>query len=1757
VVAALFLAALWALPAAAAETPAGRPSANAASGPDAGQAGNQPANQAAKVLPQPLNLPPRVAQAQRFLARRGWTPGAAGRRGWRRISAGHRSASAQLRAAPQGSGQQGSAGTATWKPLGPDAVLTPGYGLVTGRVSAMALDPSDTTGNHLYLGTAGDGVWAASNAATSSASQVLFTPLTDGIDALSGAEDASISIGALTVQPGGSCGTGGDTGVILAGTGDPNDALDSYYGAGILRSTDCGNSWSLISETADTEWKFLGEGFAGFAWSTVNPQVVVAAVSQAYEGTLVNVDLTNRSYEGLYYSGDGGATWNLATITDGSGQDVQGPNDAFVNPDGNAATAVVWNPVRQLFVAAVRFHGYYQSADGVTWTRMTAQPGAGLTASACPTNAGGQIGSIGCPIFRGSLAVNPLTGDTFAWTVDMYNQDQGLWQDQCSINLGATACTNQTVTFARQWDTAALETNTGNGPATIQNGDYNLALAAVPYALQQGADTWLLAGANDLWKCSLAQGCVWRNTTNSTTCMSAQVAEFQHALAWDAANPLEIFVGNDGGLWRSLDAIGETSAVCAASDATHFQNLNGGLGSLAEVESLATSGSSAYVMMAGLGDNGTAGLKSATAVTADWPRILGGNGGPVVVDAANSENWYVNNQNGVSIYLCSDPTSCDAAGFGNTAVVNDADVGGDGDTMQSPAPFLIDPLDPSQLLVGTCRVWRGPASGVGWSATNAVSPILDSGATNVSCSGDALIRSVAGMALSGGKEVVYVGMYGSNNGGANLPGHVLSATIDPSSNSMPVWQDLTLNPVTNSSNTLNKYGLDISSILVDSHDPTGKTVYVTVEGFSTTADQVDTVYQSADGGAHWAALTSNLPFTPVSGLAVDPLSASTVYLATDVGVFFTTQVSGCANASSTCWSAFGSGLPQAPVVELNASPATAPAQVLTAATFGRGVWQTALCSASGSGQTSASTNAMNLTFGNQAVDTDSNPPLAVKVTNTGNLALTISSIVMSDSEDFSESDDCVSGSVAAGASCTVNVTFKPQAAGALAGEMAIDANVCGGQLTVGLTGTGTSTSVVTFNPGALAFGNVAENTPVQLSVGINTPVTITAVSITQPSPFTIASNTCVASMKLPGTCQVTVRFVPTASGLVNGILSFSDSAGTQTVVLTGTGQAPPTDILNPTSVSFSAAAVGQVSAAQPVLLTNTGDLKLTSIAATVSGDFQIQSNNCGTQLAAHAACTIEVAFAPAQLGGQAGVLTVSDALRTQTVTLVGTGVAPPALSVSLASLSFSSQLVGVASAPSLLTITNTGAVAAANVGFQISGLDAGSFATGTTTCTASLRSASHCSVQVIFTPATAGGSEAILTVSSSTSGVKPVTVLLEGAGKVLSGLNISPAQLSFAATVVGSASAAQTVTISNTSGTAASQLSLAASAGFALTQNTCSPTLAAGASCTVGVVFAPAAAGAITSVLNVSSPAISNTADVLLSGTGAAAAAIQVTPANLAFPTTGVGQTSSPITITVTNTGIATTLSNLALAVPAGFALANNTCAPSLGPGASCTAGVEFAPTSAGAQTGKLTVTTPTLTTGASAALQGMGFDFTVSVLGSSTQSVAGGQNAAYTLVLTPLNGSSGTFALVCDALPANAVCVFSPATETLTAGAIGNVAVTISTGSTTSLLRLKGRRGWGALPLVCGLLLLPLGWKSRRKALHGLFLLALVAVLAGGVASCVKSGGGTGSGTGGSGGSGGAAGTTPAGTYSVPVTVTSKVPAGVSHGTTLMLTVD
>ncbi len=1670
------------------------------------------------------SIPPLALQAQRFLSRRGLM---AGRTGMARGS---------QRAHGMAASPQGTASTAQWQPLGPAAVISQNYGLVTGRVSTLALDPADLTGNRLYVGTTGGGVWLAQNAATANVGNVVFTPLTDTVGALNGAFDASISIGALTVQPGG-------TGVILAGTGDPNDALDSYYGAGVLRSADGGKTWSVIQETelqgAGAYFGFLGEAFAGFAWSTVNPQMVVAAVGEAYEGLLVRAGEAGLSYGGLYYSSDAGVTWHLARISDGNGSDVQGPLDAFAGPDGNAATSVVWNPVRGLFVAAVRFHGYYQSADGVTWTRLVSQPASGLTTVMCPTNPT-MTGSPACPIWRGALAVNPLTGDTFAWTVDLNNQDQGIWQDVCAASEGM--CTQSTIAFGKQWGTAALETDTFQGAATIANGDYNLVLAAVP----QGQETELFAGGNDLWRCSLAMGCAWRNTTNATTCMSAGVGPYQHALEWSAANPLEVFVGNDSGLWRSMDSVGESGTVCAADDASHFQNLNGGLGSLAQVESMSGVGMTPYTMMAGLGVNGTAAANTASGPTADWLEILDGEGGPVSVDPVNANNWYVNNGAGVSIHFCAKGGACTAADFGTAPAVNNADVGGDGLAMTAPAPFLVDPADPAQVLIGTCRVWRGPANGVGWTAANAISTMLDGNHGSASCHGNALIRSMAAMALPGGGEVAYVGTYGSLNGGGTLPGHVLTATMS-ANGAWGKWQDLKLNPVTNDSSVVDAFDLDISSVAVDPHDPTGNTVYVTVAGLAYSLQKVFVAYRSTDGGAHWTEIVSNLPPAPANALVVDPVDASTVYLATDLGVYVTQKVADCENPGVSCWSPYGAGLPMAPVVALSASPGAVNPGVLVAGTYGRGLWEIPLLAA-GAQSTTASVSPASLAFGSQAVGTTS-AAQSVTLVNSGQSPLQLTQLAVTG--DFSETDDCANASIPPGDSCAIQVTFSPIQAGSRTGQLTIEGNFPAGPMTLALNGMGASQGVVSLLPARIDFNSVEVGTTsdsLQVTVENSgaSAVPITSLSVT--APFVLSSNACgTASLAANSDCQLLIQFSPVTAGPASGTLTLIDGAGTHLAQLTGTGTAPPTDTLTPGLLVFGGTIVGQNSAAQVLTLTNNGGNPLTSIAVSTSGPFQA-STNCTTQLAAQASCAINVTFLPSAIGVQTGTLTVADILKAQTVTLSGTGLLPPAISVNPATLSFGSTQAGFSSNPLSLTVTNSGGAAMANVGFQVSGQSAGSFATGATTCGATLTVGSSCTVQVVFAPMAIGDAAATLTVTSSTPGVKAVAVPLSGTGQSTSGLTVTPAQLTFAAAAIAQASPAQTVTFKNLGGTNITGLNFSVFGPFGLAQNGCGAMLQAGASCATGVVFNPTKKGALTGTLTANFDGAAFPVIVALSGIGGLSGAVEVLPALLSFPITGVGTTSIPNTITVTNTSTSMPLNDLSLATTVGFRLAANTCGTSLAPGAGCTTGVVFAPAAAGAQTGALTIASSTLAADASVPLSGTAFDFAAQVSGAGSQTVASGQAANYTFTLLPAAGMAATFTFQCSSLPSYAACVFNPSSNSVAAGATGSETAQITTSQSTAMV---APPRWGdagkAMILVCGLMLLPLATRNRRKLYTVILFLGIGAA---GLSSCSGAGGG----------GGGAppvtptTHSTPAGTYLIQVSVSSY---GVSHTVPVTLVVD
>jgi len=1239
--------------------------------------------------------------------------------------------------------------TAAWQPLGPNSILSPTFNNLTGRITALAPDPNDPTGNTLYLGTTGGGVWKSTNAAARTLSSVTFSPLTDTLPVFSANAGTgiipSLSIGALAVQP-------SLNPIVLAGTGDPNDATDSYYGEGILRSADAGLTWTLIQgshDGANGNHSFTGLATAGLAFSTTTPTLAVAAFTVSPQSAIVDA-ATNASIPGLYYSTDAGVTWQMATIMDGT-QIVQQPQPLGTGEQGNPVTAVVWDALRQQFFAAIRAHGYYSSPNGQTWTRLANQPGINLTTTNCPVGSNG-LGSSTCPIFRGALATQPTTGDLYALTVDSTDTDQGLWQDLC--NATSNTCATPSPTFANRIDNGALDTSPTN--PTIQQGSYDLTLTAAPAANNA---TLLFAGTIDLYRCALATGatsCTFRNTTNALDGCDApaQVAPAQHALASIAqtSGPPILYLGNDGGLWRSLDGVAETGSVCAASDNTHFDNLNPAFtGSLAEVIGFAQDPTAPSTLLTGLGAIGSASSNAAPTQTV-WPQLSAGEGGYPSIDPTTPTNWYITIGAEVNLAYCDLGALCIASDFVPPATIGEPQVSDD--TALLDAPTILDPSETTNLLLGTCRIWRGPATtGSTWSSANAISPAFDGGSTPCT-SASALIRSLAAggpantssSAQLSGSEVLYAGIAGALDGGGTIPGHLFVTT---NANVAPAtWADVALSPVTNDTadaQLFNPGNFDISSITVDPHDTTGATVYAAIMGFG-----YPHLYRSADFGAHWFNLSANLPDAPANAVTVDPNDANTIYIALDTGVYVTQAITTC--PTTNCWSVLGTALPNSPIVAL-AAGANLPVGdgrrgLLRAATYGRGLWQTPLLTAVSIAQPAITLSATSFTFGPQQVATQS-PAQTLTITSSGNAPVTFGTPAITG--DFFETDNCAGQTVAVNSTCTVQITFAPTVTGPRSGQLTIYANISGGQATVDLNGTGTAPASIVLNPLSLSFAatvvnqtTASQNITVSNTGGntatLQTPVILGA----DPTDFALTANTCDATLAPSTGCTVSIAFTPTASGARSATFSITDNVGTQTANLTGTGNAPATDTLSPTSLTFAQQTIGTTSPAQQVTMTNSGGVALTLITASVTAgsDFAV-TNSCGNSLAANSICAFSVTFSPTATGARSATLTIGDQFRTQTVLLSGIGVAPPGVSISPVSMTFPATGVGLTALPQTFTLTNNGGLTLHIAGVTLSP----GFTLATNTCAVTLAPAAACNLSIVFTPSAAGPIAGTLTLT--------------------------------------------------------------------------------------------------------------------------------------------------------------------------------------------------------------------------------------------------------------------------------------------------------------------------------------------------------------------------------------------------------------------------
>jgi uncharacterized membrane protein len=820
-------------------------------------------------------------------------------------------------------GMTPSAPSGGWTPLGPvplasDATGTgfQDYHQVAGRATSVVIDPADASGNTVFIGGAQGGVWKSTNAATSIASSVTWSSATD--------DQATLSIGALAIQPGNS---DPNHSVVLAATGEANNSGDSYFGLGILRSADGGITWTLIPSANNQALSFSGLGGTRVAFSTASAQTntAVAAMAATGEG-VVDGALTANTYRGLYTSTDAGQTWTYDSLFSGGASEA------------TSATSVAYNATAGLFFAALRYHGFYSSPDGLTWTRLANQPGAPglLSTTTCPQNYAST-----CPIYRGEITVVPGRNEMYAWFVSLDSNnnpvDQGIWQ---SLNAGAS--------WIQISDSGIINCGDFNG-CGVQQGFYNLALLAVPNG---PVATDLYAGAINLYKCSISpinpycSTAPFVNLTHVYGCdplgALAHVHPDQHALAYMIASSSGadlMYFANDGGIYRALNGFtGLTSGSCSVPN--QFDDLNQNLGSMTQFVSFSEHPTDPNTIFGGSQDNGSPATATATS-SLSWGNILSGDGGYNAIDS-NTGNWFASNPDtppgggNLNIQQCSSGTGCNDGSF--NVVVSSADVGGDDGPFYFP--YILDPQSASSMLIGTCRVWRGSRSGGAFTALSLNFQTFGTG----TCAGDEVntIRALAsgGPTDANGSQVIYATTDGPGLNNLSTPpgGNVWVTTKATAvSGTTSTFADVTLNGPAGSS--INPDQFPISAVGLDSSDATGNTAYVTVMGFTGGTGHI---WQTKNAGASWLDFTGSgangLPDSPVNAVVIDSPS-HTVYVGTDVGVFQSPT-------SSATWSELGpssagqqSGfLPDVAVTALGIFNSGGQ-KLLRASTYGRGVWQ--------------------------------------------------------------------------------------------------------------------------------------------------------------------------------------------------------------------------------------------------------------------------------------------------------------------------------------------------------------------------------------------------------------------------------------------------------------------------------------------------------------------------------------------------------------------------------------------------------------------------------------------------------------------------------------------------------------------------------------------------------------------------------------------------------------------------------------------------
>lgn len=563
--------------------------------------------------------------------------------------------------------------------------------------------------------------------------------------------------------------TGG--GVLYAGTGEGNPGGGSvtFPGNGIYRSTDAGASWTHRGLAGS-------ERIGRLAIDPGNANRIFAAAT----GSL----FVPGGVRGLYRTLDGGLTWQLVLA---GVNGTTGAVDVAIDPvNPNRVYAAMWDHIRrpQGRTYGGVGSGVYRSTDGGTsWTRLAG----GLPSAS--TN----LGRMGVAVARS----NP--NRLYVIAADTSGDFAGFWT---STNGGDS------------WTRISNTTYLSSSQSTF--GWWFGRIWVDPAASQRA---WV-AGVPMLE--TLDAGANWRRNSSS-------FHVDQHAMAWDSRVSGRVYLGNDGGVYRSSSNGSLTGGWTKATSLP-----------INQFYTVAVSRQDASRISAGAQDNGS--LRSWGSTV--WNPIGGGDGTTNLIDPTNHNK----------VYACSQYGSCTRSTDGGTTRT------GFGSTVSDRrnwiTPVVFDPNNPAIMYYAGNRVNRSTNSAASWTV---ISPDLSHG---VGGTGGYPYGTITTLAV------------------ARADGRVLYAGTDDgrvwiTRNTGGTWTEITAGLPTRW----------ITRIEVSPTDP--NTAYVSVSGYRN-GDPGAHVFRTTTGGTSWVDISAGLPDAPVNDVVLDPRNPSVLYAATDVGVFSAT-----------------------------------------------------------------------------------------------------------------------------------------------------------------------------------------------------------------------------------------------------------------------------------------------------------------------------------------------------------------------------------------------------------------------------------------------------------------------------------------------------------------------------------------------------------------------------------------------------------------------------------------------------------------------------------------------------------------------------------------------------------------------------------------------------------------------------------------------------------------------------------------------------